>query len=851
MTIRRFPFAAVAAGLLLAMLPHGAAQAIDYYWDTNGATLGFGTAGGTWGTSNFFSTSASGTAATTLETTTQSDGIAFGTDAAGFGLASGTVTVSGSQNIGNVSFGADSGAVTLSGGTLWIGASTFSAGPATSTLLTRVRGTGSLTKTGTGVLALSGNNDYSGGTIVSQGTLQIGTGLVSGSFTGAMNVNAGATLRIFRGGTLSLANVALTGDGGLELVGTGTVNQSSYTLTGTHGAFAGPVTVDKARANMGSRPTALGSGTITILPGGQIYTGTGPNVFTNPVVVSGTGWGQGGTGASFGAIRLDSGATWAGPVTLAGDSVISAWATTGTFSGKISGPGVLTIGAVSGGQPTLSNAANDWTGGTIVASGGVTLGSPTALSTGLVTVSSTYGKSVAFNFGNGTTGTVANAFVLPAVTAQTQVFPILGAPTSPTTVRLTGTLSGGSPTSDFRLADSDVTGNHNNVLILDNPGNTFQGILTAFRGWLGFTSDGALGNADNDLVVNVNANNGGLRFEAGGITLAASRSVLLAAAEVIDTQAFAGRIDGVISGSTPTSQLTKRGTGSLTLAGANTYGGGTVVESGTLVAASSTAFGTGTTTFGGSATVDLGGQAVSSALANTGGTLANAGSFAGTQTVSGPSTFSGSVGGTTNVVTGGIVGGSAATFTGPVTFLSGGTQAPGTTSPGSQSFAGGLTYQAGSTLAWDLAANTAAPADRGTAYDAIDVTAGSLTVSSSSALNLVFNAAGSTVNWSDSFWSSDRSWKVVDFTSPSPGTMSGVFTLGSVGVDSVGQSLQSVSGRESASFSVGTVGNAIVLTYSAVPEPSTIALVTGAAIALIMHRPRRDGGSADENSSSE
>jgi autotransporter-associated beta strand protein len=546
MTIRRFPFAAVAAGLLLAMLPHGAAQAIDYYWDTNGATLGFGTAGGTWGTSNFFSTSASGTAATTLETTTQSDGIAFGTNAAGFGLASGTVTVSGSQNIGNVSFGADSGAVTLSGGTLWIGASTFSAGPATSTLLTRVRGTGSLTKTGTGVLALNGNNDYSGGTIVSQGTLQIGTGLVSGSFTGAMNVNPGATLRIFRGGTLSLANVALTGDGGLELVGTGTVNQSSYTLTGTHGAFAGPVTVDKARANMGSRPTALGSGTITILPGGQIYTGTGPNVFTNPVVVSGTGWGQGGTGASFGAIRLDNGATWAGPITLAGDSVISAWATTGTFSGKISGPRVLTIGAVSGGQPTLSNAANDWTGGTIVASGGVTLGSPTALSTGLVTVSSTYGKSVAFSFGNGTTGTVANAFVLPAVTAQTQVFPILGAPTSPTTVRLTGTLSGGSPTSDFRLADSDVTGNHNNVLILDNPGNTFQGTLTAFRGWLGFTSDGALGNADNDLVVNVNANNGGLRFEAGGITLAASRSVLLAAAEVIDTQAFAGRIDGVI-----------------------------------------------------------------------------------------------------------------------------------------------------------------------------------------------------------------------------------------------------------------------------------------------------------------
>lgn len=841
MSTRRFPLPALIAGLLLSMSLHGSATAVDYYWDTNGDTVGFGTAGGTWGTSGFFSTNSSGTVATTLETTTQADGIAFGTGAAGFGLATGTVTVSGSQNIGNMSFGSESGAVTLTGGTLWIGTSTFSAAAPISTLLTRVRGTGSLTKTGTGVLALNGNNDYGGGSTVSQGTLQIGTGLVSGSFTGAMSVSAGATLRIFRGGTLSLANVALSGDGAVEFVGTGTANQSSYTLTGTNSGLTGPVTVDRARANMGSRPTALGSGTITILPGGQIYTGTGANVFTNPVVVSGTGWGQGGTGASFGAIRLDNGATWAGPITLAGDSVISAWATTGTFSGRISGPHALTLGAVSGGQPTLSNAANDWTGGTIVASGGVTLGSPTALSTGVVTVSSTYGKSVAFNFGNGTTGTVANSFVLPAVTAQTQVFPILGAPTSPTTVRMTGTLSGGSPTSDFRLADSDVTGNHNTVLILDNAGNNFQGTVTAFRGWLGFTSDGALGNADNDLVVNVNGNNGGLRFEAGGITLASTRSVVLAAAEVIDTQAFAGGISGVISGSTAASQLTKRGSGSLTLAGANSYAGGTVVESGTLVAASSTAFGTGTTTFGGGAVVDLGGQSVSNALANTGGTLKNAGGFGGTQTVSGASTFSGSVGGTMNVVSGGVVGGTGVTFTGPVTLRAGGTQAPGTIAPGSQSFAGGLEYEAGSTLAWDLSGNTAAPSDRGTLYDAINVTGGSLTVSSSSVMNLVFNGAGSTVNWNDPFWASDRAWTVVDFTSPSPGTMSGVFTLGNVGVDSVGQSLQSVAGRESASFAVGTIGNAIVLTYSAVPEPSTFALAAGAAIAWIAHRSRRGG----------
>lgn len=831
---------------LIGLATAGFSSAADYYWDTNGDTLGFGTAGGTWGSSSFFSTNASGTVTTTLATTTPADGIAFGTDTVGFGLASGTVTVSGSQNIGNLSFGADSGAVTLSGGTLWIGASTVSAAPAVSTLLTRVRGTGSLTKSGAGTLTLNGNNDYSGGTVVSQGTLQIGTGLVSGSFTGSMNIATGATLRVFRGGTLSFATVGITGDGGLELIGTGTANQSSYTLSGTAATFSGPVTVDRARANMSSRPTALGTGTITILPGGQIYTGTGANVFTNAVVVSGTGWGQGGTGASFGAIRLDNGATWAGPITLAGDSVLSAWSTTGTFSGKISGPHVLTLGAVSGGQPTLSNAGNDWTGGTVVASGGVTLGSPTALSSGVVTVSSTYGKSVAFNFGNGTTGTVANAFVLPAVTAQTQVFPILGAPTTPTTVRLTGTLSGGSPTSDFRIADSDVTGNHNNVLILDNPGNTVQGTLTAFRGWLGFTSNGALGNADNDLVVNVNANNGGLRFEADAITLSASRAVQLAAAEVIDTQSYTGRIDGVISGGTATSQLTKRGGGSLTLGGANTYAGGTVVQEGSLVAASSTAFGSGTTTFGAGAAVDLNGQAVSSPLANAGGTLTNAGGFTGVQTVSGPATFSTTVGGTMNVASGGIVRGNGVTFTGPATFLGGGTHAPGT-SPGTQTFSGGLQYDAGSALVWELSANTSSTSARGTSFDAVNVTGGNLLVSASSALDVVLNAAGSTVVWSDSFWSSDRAWTVIDFSSPSPATSSGVFSLGAVSPDSLGQTLQSVAGRESASFSVGTLGNAIVLTYSAVPEPSAIAMVAGAGVAVIALWSRRRLAESDND----
>jgi hypothetical protein len=158
-----------------------------------------------------------------------------------------------------------------------------------------------------------------------------------------------------------------------------------------------------------------------------------------------------------------------------------------------------------------------------------------------------------------------------------------------------------------------------------------------------------------------------------------------------------------------------------------------------------------------------------------------------------------------------------------------------------------LQYDAGSVLVWELTANTSSTSARGTSFDAVYVTGGNLLVSASSALDVVFNAAGSTVAWSDSFWSSDRAWTVIDFSSPSPATSSGVFSLGTVSPDSLGQTLQSVAGRESASFSVGTLGNAIVLTYSAVPEPSAIAMVAGAGVAVIALRSRRRLAESDND----
>ena len=98
--------AALAAGV-------GQVHAATYYWDTNGATAGFGTASGTWGTDVYWSTDSDGTSVPTLSSVTSADSVYFGTDTDG--LASGTVNVSGAQSAKELLFGKASGAITLTG----------------------------------------------------------------------------------------------------------------------------------------------------------------------------------------------------------------------------------------------------------------------------------------------------------------------------------------------------------------------------------------------------------------------------------------------------------------------------------------------------------------------------------------------------------------------------------------------------------------------------------------------------------------------------------------------------------------------------------------------------------------
>jgi hypothetical protein len=101
-----------------------------------------------------------------------------------------------------------------------------------------------------------------------------------------------------------------------------------------------------------------------------------------------------------------------------------------------------------------------------------------------------------------------------------------------------------------------------------------------------------------------------------------------------------------------------------------------------------------------------------------------------------------------------------------------------------------LSYEDGGTLAWNLFANDATAANRGITFDGVVITNGSLSIASGAELDLIFNGAGSTVVWSNSFWDENRAWTIIapaGTTTISPAD--GSFTLDNIGVDSVGEAL--------------------------------------------------------------
>ncbi len=247
----------------------------------------------------------------------------------------------------------------------------------------------SLVKTGTNNVLLSSSNGYTGGTTISAGSLTaadlgaLGTGGVTAN--GALNLTA-----------VSAGIVNYTGLSS-SLSGTGTVNvtpngagTATVNLNGTNSGFTGVLNVGVgALAGDGKVQLngVLGSAaTVNVLSNGSVLiTGSTVNQAAS-IVLNG-----GDTGESLGQLRIDSGATWSGPVTLAGamtgsgDGFVGSSSGVGTISGAIGETGVQVLSKVGSGTIVLTNS-NSYTGGTALNDGFLTVSHNNALGSGTVVI---------------------------------------------------------------------------------------------------------------------------------------------------------------------------------------------------------------------------------------------------------------------------------------------------------------------------------------------------------------------------------------------------------------------------------------------------------------------------------
>ncbi|WP_072024308.1 fibronectin-binding autotransporter adhesin ShdA [Salmonella enterica] len=463
-------------------------------------------------------------------------------------------------------------------------------------------GSGSLVKTGTGELTLSGDNTYSGGTTIAGGTLtadhadSLGSGDIDNS--GVLQVGEG-----------ELENT-LSGTGSLVKTGTGELTLSGdNTYSGGTTIAGGTLTADHA--------DSLGSGDID--NSGVLKVGEGEleNTLSGAGSLVKTGTGE---------LTLSGDNSYSGGTTISDGTLIADHADS-LGSGDIDNSGVLKVGegelknTLSGsgslvktgtGELTLSGDNNTYFGDTTIAGGTLIAANVNALGSGNIDNSGTLmlDANGAFKLANitthsgATTALAAGSTLYASQLTQENGSTLsidLGAATDDAmitadSVTLGGTLNVtgiGSVTDSwtpeaytYTLIDSD------SAITSDFDDLTVAGMNREDVDFL--TIDGKVDETDNtnyDLTASLSwyADRDNATTDAHGtFTLSdpdGSFNVAATLTDVNDTLDPGSRWDG--------KSLTKEGAGTLILSGDNDYSGGTTINEGTLVAASTTALGTG------------------------------------------------------------------------------------------------------------------------------------------------------------------------------------------------------------------------------------------------------------------
>ncbi|EBU7341328.1 fibronectin-binding autotransporter adhesin ShdA [Salmonella enterica subsp. enterica serovar Senftenberg] len=463
-------------------------------------------------------------------------------------------------------------------------------------------GSGSLVKTGTGELTLSGDNTYSGGTTISGGTLtadhadSLGSGDIDNS--GVLQVGEG-----------ELENT-LSGAGSLVKTGTG-----ELTLSGDN-SYSGGTTISDGTL-IADHADSLGTGTIAnsgVLKVGEgelenTLSGTGSLVKTGTgeLTLSGDNSYSGGTTITGGTLTADH-ADSLGSGDIANSGVLQVGE--GELKNTLSGSGSLV--KTGTGELTLSGDNNTYFGDTTIAGGTLIAANVNALGSGNIDNSGTLmlDANGAFKLANVTTHSGATTALAAGSTLDAGQFTQedgstlsidLGAATDDAVITADSVALGGTlnVTGIGSVTDSWTPEAYTYTLIGSDSAITtdFDDLTVAGmnREDVDFlTIDGKVDETDNtnyDLTASLSwyADRDNATTDAHGtFTLSdpdGSFNVAATLTDVDDTLDPGSRWDG--------KSLTKEGAGTLILSGDNDYSGGTTINEGTLVAASTTALGTG------------------------------------------------------------------------------------------------------------------------------------------------------------------------------------------------------------------------------------------------------------------
>ncbi|WP_332641411.1 hypothetical protein [Brevundimonas sp.] len=358
------------------------------------------------------------------------------------------------------------------------------------TIASALTGAGGLVKTDLGTLILAGDSDYTGGTTVDAGTLQIGDGATAGSIAGPVVLANSSTLVFSRNDNHDFAN-AVSGAGSVGVNGVVTLSGAITASGGVDVYSGGEATVSNVNVASGSAVHLAGNALLTVASGGSVVSqdGTGVESLGSSVYnygsIQGTAQGVLTTGGSvwnYGSASVISGGTGVGSTTGFALSVYNE----GTITGSLT--------AVSSvGNLTLNNIASGTMSGQFAIS---TLGDLNMANAGAISASVT-------NFNNsgiyaGGTGAISNT---GTITSGTNAIYTQGAGT----LTNSGLIQGGGAASTVRLfgANSSVT-------------NLAAGEITTTGTGVGLYLDGI-----NATVVNSGTISGGnaVNFVSGGGTI--------------------------------------------------------------------------------------------------------------------------------------------------------------------------------------------------------------------------------------------------------------------------------------------------------------------------------------------